>query len=161
MPPGRDDEGVGGEHELVQPREERAMLERLLDERVDVLLEGQVDADADRLRASRRAGGAFVGGLHQPGAAAGDDVAAHLGERRGHTLGFLVARTSRADPSRAEDGHAIALAPRRRQPREVVDDVPEPEHRLGDGLPHLMFVAETDRVGPSTQWLRCVHTGIS
>ena len=46
---GGDDEGVGGQHELVQPREKRPVLERLPDERVDLLLEGQVDADADGL----------------------------------------------------------------------------------------------------------------
>ena len=47
---GGHDEGVRGEHELVQAREERAVLERLRDEGIDVLLEGQLDADADRPR---------------------------------------------------------------------------------------------------------------
>ena len=47
IPPGHDDEGVRDEHEVVQPGEERAVLEDLADERVDVLLEGQVDPDAD------------------------------------------------------------------------------------------------------------------
>ena len=43
---------VGHQHELLQPSEERAVLERPLDERIDVLLEWQLDADADALRAS-------------------------------------------------------------------------------------------------------------
>ena len=50
---GHDDERVGGDHEMMQACEERLVLERLLDERIHVLLEGQFDADADR---SRRAG---------------------------------------------------------------------------------------------------------
>ena len=35
-----DDEGIGGEHELVQAREERSMFERLGHVRIDVLFEG-------------------------------------------------------------------------------------------------------------------------
>ena len=38
-----------------------------LDERVDFLLEGEVDADTDGAGAFRGGGRAFVGGLHQPG----------------------------------------------------------------------------------------------
>ena len=55
MPPGRDDEGVGHEDEVVQAGEERPVLERLLDERVHLLLERQFHPDADGLR---RLGGA-------------------------------------------------------------------------------------------------------
>ena len=51
---GHHDERVGGDHEVMQAREERPVLERLLDKRVHVLLERQLDADADR------AGGAGV-----------------------------------------------------------------------------------------------------
>ena len=46
---GRDDERVGHQDEVVQPGEERLVLERLGHERVHVLLERQLDADADRL----------------------------------------------------------------------------------------------------------------
>ena len=42
-----DDEGVGREDEMMQAGEERLVLERLLDERVDVLLEWQLDPDPD------------------------------------------------------------------------------------------------------------------
>ena len=66
----------------------------------------------DCARPGRR-GGAFVGRLHQPGAAAGDDVAAHSGERCSHTPGLVVAERPGLDASRAEDGHAIAFATRR------------------------------------------------
>jgi hypothetical protein len=38
--PGRDDEGVGGEHELVQARKEGPMLERLGHKRIDFLFKG-------------------------------------------------------------------------------------------------------------------------
>ncbi len=60
---------------MMQAREERLVLEGLLDKRVHVLFERQLDADAHR---ARRAGGlrALVGRLHQARAAAGDDVAA-------------------------------------------------------------------------------------
>jgi len=55
------------------------VLEGLLDERVHVLLERQVHPDADALHAFTCLGRprAFVGGLHQTWAAAGDDVAVH------------------------------------------------------------------------------------
>ena len=43
-----DDERVGHEHEVVETCEERAMLERFGHEGIDVLLEGQIDANADR-----------------------------------------------------------------------------------------------------------------
>ena len=50
MPPGGDDEGIRGEHEVMQPGEERLVLEGLLDERIGLLLEGQLDPDAELLR---------------------------------------------------------------------------------------------------------------
>ena len=83
-PAGRDDEGVRDQDEVVQPGEERLVLERLVDERIHVLLERQIDANADGLLVARpgRRAGAFVGGLHQPGPAAGDDVAAQVASVR-------------------------------------------------------------------------------
>ena len=50
-----DDEGVRDEHEVVQAREEGAVLEDLPDEGIDLLLEGQIDADTDRVVPARRA----------------------------------------------------------------------------------------------------------
>ena len=49
-PAGHDDEGIRDKHEMVQSREKRTVLEHLTDERVDLLLEGQVDADAHGTR---------------------------------------------------------------------------------------------------------------
>ena len=42
---GHDDEGVGGEHEMMETREEGLVHEGLLDKRVHILLERQFDAD--------------------------------------------------------------------------------------------------------------------
>ena len=50
---------------MVQASEEGAVLERLGDERVDFLLEGEIDADSDGAGLGLRVGqvNAFVGGL--------------------------------------------------------------------------------------------------
>src|SRR5262249_38623816 len=88
--------------------------------------------------------GAFIGGLHQPRAAAGDDVAVHVGEPGGRALRFLVPERSGLKPRRSEDRHAIAVAPRRPQPSEVVDDVPEAEDRFDQDLSYSIFVGEAD-----------------
>ena len=73
------DISVGREHEVVQPGEEGRVLERLLDERVHVLLERQVnpDSDASRPLGFLRSASAFVGGLHQTWATTRDDVTVH------------------------------------------------------------------------------------
>src|ERR1044072_256106 len=64
---GHHDEGVGDDHEVVQPREESAVPIRLAYERIYFLLEGQLDVEADgapftfwvnRVRS-------FIGCLHQ------------------------------------------------------------------------------------------------
>jgi hypothetical protein len=44
---GHDDERVGGNDEMMKPSKERFVLERLLDERIHILLERQLDADSD------------------------------------------------------------------------------------------------------------------
>ena len=74
---GGNDVRVGHKHEVVQPGEERRVLEGLLDERVHVLFERQVHPDADALRplVCLRRPRPFVGGLHQTRAAPGNDVA--------------------------------------------------------------------------------------
>ena len=61
-----NDIGVGHEDELVQSREKSFMLERLLDERIDGLLKGQVDANSDTIGHSSLItfGRASVGGFH-------------------------------------------------------------------------------------------------
>jgi hypothetical protein len=62
----RHQEGVGGEHELVQAREERPVLEGLRHEGVHVLLEGHVDANPDGLRTARDGRGAARRSAVQP-----------------------------------------------------------------------------------------------
>ena len=83
----------------MQAREERPVFVGGSDKRIHILLERQLHADADRLRAPRPRR-AFVGRLHQARAAAGDDVAVQVGERRGCALRLLVAE--RAGLRRAE-----------------------------------------------------------
>jgi len=63
-------------HELVQAGEEGPVFERRLDEGIDLLLEGQLDAHADAVHplARLRLLCARVGGLHQARSAAGDDA---------------------------------------------------------------------------------------
>src|ERR1041385_2653726 len=73
---GKDDESGRETHEVVQPREERAAPEDFVDERIRALLGRQVDGRAERARVAvdlplHRAG---VGGFHEAGTAAGDDV---------------------------------------------------------------------------------------
>ena len=130
-----DDERVRGEHEMMEAREERLVLEGLLDKRVHVLFERQLDTDADR---ARRAGccRAFVGRLHQPGAAAGHDVAAH---RRQTPPPRASLRRRRTVPGlragRAENRHAIPVALRGAEPGEVVHDLPQIENGRCRGFP--------------------------
>ena len=68
---------------MVQPREEGLVFKRLFDERVDSLLEREIDANADRtvpLRGVGR-GRSLVGVLHETGTAARDDRETAPGER--------------------------------------------------------------------------------
>src|SRR5438105_4610205 len=71
-------------------------------------------------------GRSLVGGLHQAGTAAGDDVAAHLGQGRRHALDLVVDIRPWFGPCRAENGHAVAVTLRGSQASQVVDDVHRP-----------------------------------
>src|SRR5262249_4219186 len=77
--------------------------------------------------------------------AAGDDVAAELGERRRHALGLLVAKRPRLRACGSEDGDAISLASRWPQTREVVDHVPESQDRRGDDVSDAILVVQAHR----------------
>src|SRR5262245_61182702 len=138
-------EGIGGQHELMQPREERTVLESVSDEGVDFLLEGKVDADAKRSATPPGARRALVRCLHQPGPTAGDDVAAELGERRCHAPGLLVAERSRLHTRGSEDAHTISFPPRWPQTREVVDHVPESQDRRRDDVSDAILVLQAHR----------------
>src|SRR5262249_61061454 len=90
---------------------------------VALTLERRAHADPARGDVSRRASRSLVRRLHQPRAAAGDDVAAQLRQRRRHALGLLVAERSLPRPRRAEDAHPIALAPGWLKAGEIVDQI--------------------------------------
>jgi hypothetical protein len=94
----------------MQAGEERPVLKRVGHKRIQILLEGQIDADSDGPGASGRPGDAFVRRLHQSGAAARDDVATHRRQRGGRSPGLVVAKRAGLRPRRAEDGHAIPFA---------------------------------------------------
>lgn len=108
----------------MQPTEEILVLERLLDEGVYVLFERQFNANADGSIGSRFIGGAFVGGLHESRPAAGDDVAIHFRQCRGHPFDLVINERARLGPRRTEDGDAIAVALRGLQTCGVVDYLP-------------------------------------
>jgi hypothetical protein len=69
--------------------------------RVHPLLEGELDAQADR--AGTRLTRAAVGGLHQARAAAGYHRETLLAERAGHAAAELVLRMALGHPGRAPD----------------------------------------------------------
>ena len=81
-----DNEGIGGEHEMMQSSEKRSMLECLRHKGIDILFEWQLNTDADRSARPGNAGRSFVGCLHQPRTTTGDDVAAQLREGGCHRL---------------------------------------------------------------------------
>ena len=130
-----------------------------LDERVDVLLERQVDPDADGGPVGARAGraGPLVRGLHQTGPAAGDDVAAEPGQLRGQVADGRVAPVAGVDAGRAEDRHAVSRPSGRPEPRQVVDDIPEAEHGLREEPRGRLFVPEGDDVGGPIESFVGVH----
>src|SRR5918994_5316777 len=98
---GEDDEaaGVADEHDLA--REEVVELERDVAVAVPALLERQLDVEAYRQRLGLTR--AAVGGLHDPGAAAGDDREATLADEAGGLAGELVVRIVGGRARRAEE----------------------------------------------------------
>src|SRR4029079_5138202 len=77
------------EYEVVQPGEEGPVLKDIFNERIRLLLKRQVNPDTNISRPLGRLR-ALIGGLHQTGAAASDNVAVHGAKRRTHLLDFLV-----------------------------------------------------------------------
>jgi hypothetical protein len=148
--PGHDHEGVGEQREVVvEPREERPVLVGASHEGIHLLLEGQGDADPDRplpLLHVRR-GRAFVGSLHQAGAPAGHDVAAHSRERSREPYDLIVGRRALLDPGGAEDRDPVVRALRTAQARELADDLPQALHRRLDQRGGVVLVADQDGVG--------------
>ena len=105
-----DDEGIRDQHEVVQPGERRSVLKDLADEWVNVLLERQVDPDADGRSVGVRPGhpGPLVARLHQPRSAAGHDVAAQARQLRGKVADTRVNPVVEIRPGRPENGRAVA-----------------------------------------------------
>ena len=127
---GRDDERVGHQDEVVQPGEERLVLERLGHERVHVLLERQLDADADRLLSRPVGSASFTPSFAaciSPGPPPVTMSQPEPGQFGGGVADGGVHPVARIDAGRAEDGDAVAVPLRRPQPGQVVDRVPQPE----------------------------------
>src|SRR5262249_17731162 len=91
-----------------------------------------------------RRGRPLVGGLHESGTAARDDVTAHLGQGGRHALDLVVDESPRLGPRRAEDRHAVTLVLGWTQPGEVVDDIPETENGADEDLLDRFLVREAD-----------------
>src|SRR5215813_7079069 len=76
---GSHDERVRSEHKMVKPSEERFIFESKLNKWIHLLLKGQINPNAHRLRRSRILH-TFVCSLHQTRASASNNVAAHFCE---------------------------------------------------------------------------------
>jgi hypothetical protein len=131
---------------MVQPREKSLVFKRLFHERVDLLLKGQLDTYADGAIAFRGIDGgcSLVGGLHETGAAARDDVATHLGQRGGNALDLFVDKRPRLGSRGAEYRHPIAFTFRRLQAREIVDYVPQAKDGADEDLLDRLLVRQAD-----------------
>src|SRR5262249_2955177 len=100
---------------------EGLVFERLLHERIDILLEGQINTNTHRTVARAGAGGTLVGRLHEARTAACDDITAHLREHGGHAFHFIVSESSWPGPRRAKNGNAVGVVFGRPQAREIID----------------------------------------
>src|SRR4051794_17562304 len=129
-PAGQHHERLGVLDEAGLPHEEVAELQAYVDEVVEAHLPGQFDAQAHRDAAGL--GGALVGGLHDPGAAAGDHGVAGLGQAGGDALGGLVLGTAARGPRRAEDRDR---GPELGQQAEPLHELGlDPQHAPGVGV---------------------------
>src|SRR4051812_34341916 len=104
---------------MMQPREKCAVLIGKTNEWIELLLERQVNANADgamqcfwidRQRA-------FIRGLHDAGTAAADNVAAHSRQLGRKLLHAIIRARGGLKPRRAEDCDAIILTRRSAEPR--------------------------------------------
>src|ERR1700752_2364241 len=111
----------------MQPSKERAVFVSKLDERIHLLLERKIHADADGMCFTREID-ALVCSLHQSWTTAGNDVATHFRQRLRDPFRFFISNRSRLRSRGSEYGHAIAIPPRRLQARQVVNHVPQTQH---------------------------------
>ena len=116
---------------------------------------GQLDVDADGAAQARGIDGvrAFVRRLHQAGAAAGEDVAAHRGEFGGELFHAFVRRRAGLEARGTEDGHAVVLPRGAAQAGEIVDDFPQSADGALEERDGGVLVAEFDDVGLSEGWM--------
>src|SRR4029453_8815868 len=111
----------------MKPREERSVFERELDEGIFLLLEWEIDSNAERLSLARGLN-TCVRCLHEAGTTTGDNVATHLCKRGCSALRFLICDCSRLCSGRAKYGHSIAIAFRWLESRQIVYNIPEAEY---------------------------------
>ena len=120
----------------------------LTNERIDLLLERQLHADAhgavrcllDRVRA-------FIRSLHEARTTAANDVASHFRQFSGQLFHSLISDRAGFEPGRAEDSHAIILASRAAETRQVIDHFPQAGHCALEQCDRGIFVAEANDVG--------------
>src|SRR5688572_16198952 len=134
----------------MQSGKERTVLECEFYKRIHLLLERQVHSDTNG-PGSAGSFDTFIRSLHQTWAAAGDDVASHFRQCFRNTLCFFVGESSGLCTGRAENRHAIAVAYRRLEAGQVVNDVPQAEYRFDQDLLYGFLVSETH----GAAFLRC------
>ena len=130
--------GVGQADELVEAREEGGVGGHLVEERVRLLLHRQQDGEAERARlvAVGAVASSLVRRPHEPRPAAGDDVAAHVGEPPRQLLHLAVVLLLDGAAG-AEDRHPeVALLGRRRAVEPGRAAVERQEHPV-DEAQHL------------------------
>src|SRR5687768_6208243 len=147
---------------MVQPRKERAVFEGLGDKRIHLLLERQLDIDADRAAAPFRIGGvrAFIRCLHETRATAGEDVATHSSELGGELFHTFVSNGAGLEPRRAEDGNTIVLSCGATEAGEIVDDLPQTSDRMLQHNDGRVFIAQLNDVRLTKGLVRLAH-GVS
>src|SRR5260221_3395518 len=123
----KDDEGGREAYEMVESGEEGAMPEDLVDEGDASLFVREVNGQPERPRLSPGLplDGAGIRGLHEPRAAAGDDVDPHPCQRCAERLHLVINRVAMPDAGASEDRDAVVLDVLRLDLVEVVDRLPE------------------------------------
>jgi hypothetical protein len=87
--------------------------------------------------------------LHQPGAAARDDVAAQEGQLGREAFDLIVRIDAGSGARRPEDAHAVVRPLTPPQPGELGDHVPQSGDRSLEHVDGGTFVAQQDDVGLS------------
>jgi hypothetical protein len=83
--------------------------------------------------------------------------AAHTRQLGGEIVDRSVDPMLAHDARRAEDGDAELVAPRPPQAGQIVDDLPEAEHRALDDLRRVLLVGQADQIVASHRPIDWVH----